>query len=33
MNIRLDGGAWIVPPGLLTSTDEFGGLVGLVTIE
>jgi len=33
MNIRLDGGAWIAPPGLLTSTDEFGGLVGLVTIE
>ncbi|MGE5731606.1 MAG: glycogen-binding domain-containing protein [Gemmatimonas sp.] len=33
MNIRVDGGRWIAPPGLLTSTDEFGGIVGLLTIE
>ena len=33
MAIRLDGGPWIAPPGLLTSTDEFGGIVGILTIE
>jgi hypothetical protein len=31
--IRLDGGRWIAPPGLLTSTDEFGGIIGILTIE
>jgi len=33
MAIRLDGGPWIAPPGLLTSTDEFGGIVGILTVE
>jgi hypothetical protein len=33
MTIRLDGGRWIAPPGLLTSTDEFGGVVGILAIE
>jgi hypothetical protein len=33
VNIRVDGGRWMAPPGLMTSTDEFGGVVGLMTIE
>jgi AMP-activated protein kinase-like protein len=33
LNIRVDGGPWIAPPGLMTSTDEFGGTVGILTIE
>ncbi|HEX9127524.1 MAG TPA: glycogen-binding domain-containing protein [Gemmatimonadaceae bacterium] len=33
MNVRVDGGQWIVPPGLLSMVDEFGGTVGLLVIE
>lgn len=33
MSIRLDGGAWLVPPGLTRISDEFGGAVGLLVIE
>ena len=33
MNVRVDGGAWLAPPGLLTARDEFGGIVGILTIE
>ena len=33
MNLRIDGGAWMVPPGLLSMLDEFGGTVGLLVIE
>ncbi len=33
MNLRIDGGAWIVPPGLLSMVDEFGGPVGLLVVE
>jgi len=33
MNLRLNGGQWIVPPGLLSMVDEFGGSVGLLVIE
>ena len=33
MNMRIDGGGWLAPPGLLTTGDEFGGTVGLLTIE
>ena len=33
MNLRLDGGKWLVPPGLLPMADEFGGSVGLLVIE
>jgi hypothetical protein len=33
MNVRLDGGKWLVPPGLLPMLDEFGGSVGLLIIE
>jgi hypothetical protein len=33
MNIRIDGGAWIAPPGLLSAADEFGGVVGILVVE
>lgn len=33
MNLRINGGPWIVPPGLLSIVDEFGGTVGLLVIE
>ncbi len=33
MNLRVDGGSWIVPPGLLGMKDEFGGSVGLLVVE
>ncbi|MDP9204296.1 MAG: glycogen-binding domain-containing protein [Gemmatimonadota bacterium] len=33
MNLRVDGGKWLVPPGLLSMLDEFGGAVGLLVIE
>ena len=33
LNIRVDGGPWLAPPGLLTSRDEFDGVVAILTIE
>jgi 1,4-alpha-glucan branching enzyme len=33
INIRVNGGRWIVPPGLTPMTDEFGGTVGLLVVE
>ncbi|MEO8908941.1 MAG: glycogen-binding domain-containing protein [Gemmatimonadaceae bacterium] len=33
MNIRIDDGPWLVPPGILTMLDEFGGTVGLLIVE
>ena len=33
MNVRVSGGPWMVPPGLLSIADEFGGTVGLLVIE
>jgi hypothetical protein len=33
MNVRVDGGQWMVPPGLLSLRDEFGGAVGLLVVE
>jgi 1,4-alpha-glucan branching enzyme len=33
MNARVDGGGWIVPPGLTTMSDDFAGEVGLLVIE
>ena len=33
MNVRVNGGKWIVPPGLLSMVDEFGGQVGLLVVE
>lgn len=33
MNLRVDGGAWTVPPGLPAVGDEFGGSIGLLVIS
>ena len=33
INLRVDGNAWIAPPGLLTSRDEFGGVVGILVLQ
>jgi len=33
MNVRVDAGAWVVPPGLTPITDEFGVVSGLLVIE
>jgi len=33
MNVRLDSGKWLVPAGLLTVLDEFGGTAGLLVVE
>jgi hypothetical protein len=32
MNVSLDGGAWIAPPGARVIADDFGGTVGLVVL-
>jgi hypothetical protein len=32
-NLRVDGGAWIPPPGVPTAADGYNGTVGLVVIE
>lgn len=33
MNLRVDGGPWLAPPGVLTIEDEFGGVVGLLRVK
>jgi len=33
INLRIDGGAWITPPGLMSRSDEFGGSVGLLVVR
>jgi hypothetical protein len=33
VNIRVNGGQWIVPPGLPSSNDEFGGAAGILIVE
>jgi hypothetical protein len=33
VNLRINGGDWTVPPGLLSMVDEFGGSVGLLVVE
>ena len=33
VNLRMNGGTWVVPPGLLAMRDEFGGSVGLLVVE
>ena len=32
INIRLDDGPWIAPPGLPSFADEFGGMVGILVV-
>lgn len=33
LNVRLDGGRWLVPPGLTALPDDFGGAVGLLVLQ
>jgi hypothetical protein len=33
MNMRINGGKWVVPPGILSMLDEFGGTVGLLVVQ
>ena len=33
LNVRIDSGPWITPPGLPSKTDEFGGSVGVLIIR
>lgn len=33
LNVRIDGGTWLVPRGATPQRDEFGGLVGLVVVR
>jgi hypothetical protein len=33
LNVRFDGGAWLVPSGAVAVDDEFGGRVGLVVVR
>jgi hypothetical protein len=33
MNVRTNGDKWLVPPGLLSMLDEFGGAVGLLIVQ
>jgi hypothetical protein len=32
LNVRIDGGPWVVPAGILPVSDEFGGRVGVLVI-
>lgn len=33
VNMRIDGGKWVVPPGLVRKRDEFGGTVGVFLVS
>jgi hypothetical protein len=33
LNVRIDGGPWLVPDGARSEQDEFGGVVGVVVIR
>jgi hypothetical protein len=33
MNVRVNGGPWVVPPGLTARSDEFGGKVGVLVVR
>jgi hypothetical protein len=33
MNVRVNGGSWVVPPGLTTVADEFGATVGILVVK
>jgi hypothetical protein len=33
LNLRMDGGVWIAPPGIPAKKDEFGGAVGMLIIQ
>ena len=33
VNVRLNGGSWIVPRGLRAEEDEFGGSIGVLVVR
>jgi hypothetical protein len=33
VNIRVDGGQWIAPPGLVAKMDDFAGVVGVFVVD
>jgi hypothetical protein len=33
VNIRVDGGEWVAPPGLVAKTDDFAGAVGVFVVD
>ena len=33
INVRVDGGPWMAPPGIPTMHDNFGGDVGLIVVS
>jgi hypothetical protein len=33
VNMRVDGGVWVAPPGMTTTSDDFAGEVGLLVVE
>lgn len=33
LNVRVDGGSWVAPPGLTTMSDDYAGEVGVLVIE
>lgn len=33
VNVRVDAGGWMVPPGTIARTDEFGGAVGVMVVR
>jgi hypothetical protein len=33
LSVRLNGGAWYAPPGLPSTADGFGGVVGILVVE
>lgn len=33
LNVRIDAGRWIAPPGLSSKADEFGGSVGVLIVQ
>ena len=33
VNLRIDGGPWVVPPGAPTATDEFVGATGVLVVQ
>jgi len=33
INVRVDGGAWVAPPGMPTMHDNYNGDVGLIVVQ
>jgi hypothetical protein len=33
VNVRLDGGPWIVPAGTRSEPSDFGGVVGVIVVR